>query len=249
MKRNFNMKKIKEFEKRNEKKIKLMSQDKDLAKASKQWFLKGYKYEYSYHFKWLGIPIIQYPQDMIAIQEIIWKTKPDLIIETGIAHGGSIILSASILELIGKGRVLGVDTDIRKHNKVQIEKHPLFKRISMIEGSSINKSIVKKVHDFSKNKKKVMVVLDSNHTLEHVLKELELYSPFVTKGSYLVVFDTIINQMPESFFTNRPWNKDNNPQKAIEKFLKKNNRFKIDRMIDKKLLITVAPGGYLKCIK
>jgi len=243
------MKKIKDFEKRNEKKIRLMSQDKALARITKQWFLNGYKYEYSYHFKWLGRPIIQYPQDMIAIQEIIWKTKPDLIIETGIAHGGSLIFSASILELIGKGSVLGIDIDIRKHNRKQIEKHPLFKRISMIESSSIDKSIVKKVHDFSKGKKKVMVFLDSKHTLEHVLKELKLYSPFVTKGSYLVVFDTIINQMPDSFFTNKLWNKDNNPQKAIEKFLEKNNRFKIDRTIDKKLLITVAPGGYLKCIK
>jgi len=243
------MKKIKEFEKRNEKKIKLMSQDKALANVSKKWFLKGYNYEYSYHFKWLGIPIIQYPQDIIAIQEIISKVKPDLIIETGIAHGGSLILSASILELIGKGRVLGVDIDIRKHNRIQIEKHPLFKRISMIEGSSIAKSVFKKVYDFSKRKKKVMVFLDSNHTYEHVLQELKLYSPLVTKGSYLVVYDTVIDEMPDSFFTNRPWNKKNNPKKAVKKFLEKNNRFKIDNSIDKKLLITVAPDGYLKCVK
>ncbi len=243
------MKKIKEFEKRNEKKIKLMSQDKALANVSKKWFLKGYNYEYSYHFKWLGIPIIQYPQDIIAIQEIIWKVKPDLIIETGIAHGGSLILSASILELIGKGSVLGVDIDIRKHNRIQIEKHPLFKRISMIEGSSIAKSVIKKVYDFSKHKKKVMVFLDSNHTYEHVLQELKLYSPLVTKGNYLVVYDTIIDEMPDSFFTNRSWNKKNNPKKAVKKFLEKNNRFKIDRSIDKKLLITVAPDGYLKCVK
>jgi len=243
------MKKIKEFEKRNEKKIKLMSQDKALANVSKKWFLKGYNYEYSYHFKWLGIPIIQYPQDVIAIQEIIWKVKPDLIIETGIAHGGSLILSASILELIGKGSVLGVDIDIRKHNRIQIEKHPLFKRISMIEGSSIAKSVIKKVYDFSKHKKKVMVFLDSNHTYEHVLQELKLYSPLVTKGSYLVVYDTVIDEMPDSFFTNRSWNKKNNPKKAVKKFLEKNNRFKIDRSIDKKLLITVAPDGYLKCVK
>jgi len=243
------MKKIKEFEKRNEEKIKLMSQDKALANVSKKWFLKGYNYEYSYHFKWLGIPIIQYPQDIIAIQEIIFRVKPDLIIETGIAHGGSLILSASILELIGKGSVLGVDIDIRKHNRIQIEKHPLFKRISMIEGSSIAKSVIKKVYDFSKHKKKVMVFLDSNHTYEHVLQELKLYSPLVTKGSYLVVYDTVIDEMPNSFFTNRPWNKKNNPKKAVKKFLEKNNRFKIDRSIDKKLLITVAPDGYLKCVK
>lgn len=243
------MKKIKEFEKRNEEKIKLMSQDKALANVSKKWFLKGYNYEYSYHFKWLGIPIIQYPQDIIAIQEIIFRVKPDLIIETGIAHGGSLILSASILELIGKGSVLGVDIDIRKHNRIQIEKHPLFKRISMIEGSSIAKSVIKKVYDFSKHKKKVMVFLDSNHTYEHVLQELKLYSPLVTKGSYLVVYDTVIDEMSDSFFTNKSWNKKNNPKKAVKKFLEKNNRFKIDRSIDKKLLITVAPDGYLKCVK
>ena len=243
------MKKIKEFEKRNEEKIKLMSQDKALANVSKKWFLKGYNYEYSYHFKWLGIPIIQYPQDIIAIQEIIFRVKPDLIIETGIAHGGSLILSASILELIGKGSVLGVDIDIRKHNRIQIEKHPLFKRISMIEGSSIAKSVFKKVYDFAKRKKKVMVFLDSNHTYEHVLQELKLYSPLVTKGSYLVVYDTVIDEMSDSFFTNKSWNKKNNPKKAVKKFLEKNNRFKIDRSIDKKLLITVAPDGYLKCVK
>lgn len=243
------MKKIKEFENRNEEKIKLMSQDKALANVSKKWFLKGYNYEYSYHFKWLGIPIIQYPQDIIAIQEIIFKVKPDLVIETGIAHGGSLILSASILELIGKGSVLGVDIDIRKHNRIQIEKHPLFKRISMIEGSSIAKSVIKKVYDFSKHTKKVMVFLDSNHTYEHVLQELKLYSPLVTKGSYLVVYDTVIDEMPDSFFTNRSWNKKNNPKKAVKKFLEKNNRFKIDGSIDKKLLITVSPDGYLKCVK
>jgi len=243
------MKKIKEFENRNEEKIKLMSQDKALANVSKKWFFKGYNYEYSYHFKWLGIPIIQYPQDIIAIQEIIFRVKPDLVIETGIAYGGSLILSASILEIIGKGSVLGIDIDIRKHNRVQIEKHPLFKRISMIEGSSIAKSVIKKVHDFSKHKKKVMVFLDSNHTYDHVLQELKLYSPLVTKGSYLVVYDTVIDEMPDSFFTNRSWNKKNNPKKAVKKFLEKNNRFKIDGSIDKKLLITVSPDGYLKCVK
>jgi len=226
-----------------------MSQDKALANLSKKWFLKGYNYEYSYHFKWLGIPIIQYPQDIIAIQEMIWKVKPDLIIETGIARGGSLILSASILELIGKGSVLGVDIDIRKHNRIQIEKHPLFKRISMIEGSSIAKSVVKKVYDYSKGKEKILLLLDSNHTYEHVLKELELYSPLVTKDSYMVVFDTIIENMPENFFLNRPWNKGNNPKTALREFLKKNDRFEIDKEIGNKLLITVAADGYLKCVK
>jgi len=211
--------------------------------------LDSYKYEYSYHFRWLGRPIIQYPQDIVAIQEIIWEVKPDLIIETGIAHGGSLILSASILEIIGKGMVLGIDIDIRKHNKIAITQHPLYKRIKMIQGSSVDQSVVNKVYDLTKDKKTVMVFLDSNHTHEHVLKELELYSPLVTKGSYLVVFDTIIGNIPDSFFSKRQWNKTNNPKTALMEFLKKNKRFKTDRFVENKLLITAAPCGYLKCIK
>jgi cephalosporin hydroxylase len=238
-----------EFEKRNKLKIKFMKQDKSLTKTSKKWFLDSYKYEYSYHFRWLGRPIIQYPQDIIAIQEIIWEVKPDLIIETGIAHGGSLILSASILEIIGKGKILGIDVDIRKHNKIAIKAHPLYKRIKMIEGSSVDKTVVNKVYDFAKNKKTVMVFLDSNHTHEHVLKELELYSSLVTKGSYLIVFDTVIGNMPNSFFSEKRWNKMNNPKTALIEFLKKNKRFKIDKTIEDKLLITAAPCGYLKCIK
>jgi len=242
-------KKINEFEKRNEKKINLMSQDKSLARISKKWFLGGYKYEYSYHFKWLGRPIIQYPQDMVAMQEIIWKVKPDLIIETGIAHGGSLILSASMLELIGKGSVLGVDIDIREHNRKEIKKHPLYNRIKMIQGSSVNKNVVKDVYQFAKSKKRIMVFLDSNHTHKHVLKELELYSPLVTKGSYLVVFDTIVDDMPDYYLKKNPWGKNNNPKSAVREFLKSNNRFRVDEKLENKLLITAAPYGYLKCIK
>ncbi len=242
--------KNKEFENRNTKNIKLMSNDKTLNEASKSWFNKGYKYEYSYHFTWLGRPIIQYPQDILAIQEIIWKVKPDLIIETGIAHGGSLILSASILELLGNGHVLGIDIDIRKDNKNEIEKHPVFKRITMIQGSSIDKKIIKKVHEFSKNKKKIMIILDSNHTHKHVLEELKAYSSLVTKNSYLIVFDTIVEDLPKELINKqRPWGIGNNPKTAVHEFLKKNKRFKIDKKIEDKLLITVAPCGYLKCIK
>ena len=242
------MKNIK-FEKQNKKKIQLMSKDNELAKVSAKWFIKGYKYEYSYHFKWLGRPIIQYPQDIIALQEIIWQVKPDLIIETGIAHGGSLIFSASILELIGKGKVLGIDIKIHKHNKTEIEKHGLFKRIQMLEGSSIDEKVLKRVKQIAKNKKKILVILDSNHTHEHVLKELELFSPFVKKGSYLIVFDTVIDDMPKKLLVNRPWGKNNNPKSAVKEFLKTNKKFKIDKEIEKKLLVTVAPNGYLKCIK
>ena len=226
-----------------------MSEDDYLKRLSRKWFDNAFIYEYSYHFTWLGRPIIQFPQDIIAMQEIIWKIKPDLIVETGIAHGGSIIFSASILELIGKGEVLGIDIDIRKHNRIEIEKHPMYKRITMIEGSSTNKNIAKKVFQCAKGKKRVLVFLDSYHTQEHVLKELQLYSRLVKKGSYVVVFDTVVEDMPKDSSQNRPWGKNNNPKTAIKKFLKANKRFKIDKEIEKKLLITSSPDGFLKCVK
>lgn len=235
-----------DFEKKNYKMIKSMNKDKEMLKLTKKWFDKAFSHEYSYHFSWLGRPIIQFPQDMVAIQEIIWKTKPDLIIETGIAHGGSLIFSASILELTGKGKVLGIDIDIRKHNRKEIESHPLKKRIKMIEGSSIDENILKKVKKEIKNKKKILLFLDSFHTEEHVLKELEMYSPLIKKDGYIVVFDTIIEFMPKNSFPNRPWDKGNNPHTAVKKFLKQNNHFKIDKEIEKKLLITSCPDGFLK---
>lgn len=238
------------FINRNKKFVQAMGNEKSLNEITKQWFLATSRFEYSYHFTWLGRPIIQFPQDIIAIQEIIWQVKPDLIIETGIAHGGSLIFHSSMLELLGgDGQVLGIDIDIREHNRVEIEKHPMSKRITMIEGSSIDEEIAKQVHDFAKNKKQVLVLLDSMHTHAHVLKELQLYSPLVTKGSYLVVFDTVIEDMPEDFFPDRPWGKGNNPKTAVWEFLKTNNRFEIDKEIENKLLITVAPDGYLKCVR
>ena len=226
-----------------------MSADKKLNELSTQFIADSAKYKYSYHFTWLGRPIIQLPQDIIAIQEIIWEVKPDLIIETGIAHGGSLILSASILELIGHGDVLGIDVEIRSHNRKAIEDHVLSKRITMIEGSSVEKETISKIEKIVKHKKKILVILDSNHTHEHVSKELEYYSKFVKAGSYLIVLDTIIEDMPENEFKERPWDKGNNPKTAVHEFLTKNNRFQIDKQIQNKLLITVAPDGYLKCIK
>jgi len=226
-----------------------MCADKNLLKSTRAWFDKSFNYEYSYHFTWLGRPIIQFPQDILAIQEIIWMVKPDLIIETGIAHGGSLILSASFLELIGKGEVLGIDIDIRKHNRSEIEKHPMYKRITMIEGSSIDDNIVKKVYQYAKTKKTILVFLDSFHTHEHVLKELKLYSQLVKKGSYIVVFDTVIEDMPKNSFHKRPWGKGNNPKTAVKTFLKNNKHFKIDKEIQNKLLITSCPDGFLKCVK
>ena len=238
-----------EFEKRNKKFTNKMSKDENLKRLSRSWFDNAFKYEYSFHFTWLGRPIIQFPQDIIALQELIWKIKPELIIETGIAHGGSIIFSASMLELIGKGEVLGIDIDIRKHNRLEIEKHSMYKRITMIEGSSIDKKIVKKVYQHAKGKKRILILLDSYHTQKHVLKELQLYSRLVRKGSYVIVFDTVVEDMPENSFPNRPWGKNNNPKTAVKKFLKTNKRFKIDKEIEKELLITSCPDGFLKCIR
>ncbi len=238
------------FQERNKELTDSMSQDSDLKDLTRDWFARSSEYEYSYHFSWLGRPIIQFPQDIIASQEIIWSVKPDLIIETGIAHGGSLIFSASMLELLGgDGQVLGIDIDIREHNRIEIENHPLFKRITMIEGSSIDDSMVEQVHNFAKNKDRVLVFLDSNHTHNHVLREMELYSPLVKKGSYLVVFDTVVEDMPDQYFADRPWGKGNNPKTAVWEFMKTNDRFEIDKEIENKLLITVAPDGYLKCVK
>lgn len=241
---------LEQFMKEREKDIEKMSKDQKATELGRLFIEETAKYKYSYNFTWLGRPIIQFPQDIITMQEIIWRVKPDLVIETGIAHGGSLIFYASMLELLGSnGEVLGIDTDIRKHNRKEIENHSMFKRITMIEGSSIDKDITKQVRDFAKEKKNVLVVLDSNHTHEHVLKELKLYSSLVTKNSYLIVFDTIIEDMPENFFPNRPWSKGNNPKTAVWEFLKINDRFKVDKAIENKLLITVSPDGYLKCIK
>jgi cephalosporin hydroxylase len=207
------------------------------------------KAKYSYNFSWMGRPIIQYPQDIIAMQEIIWEVKPDLIIETGIAHGGSIVFYASMLELLGNGEVLGIDIDIRAHNRKEIESHSMFKRIKMIEGSSVSTDVLKQVTDIAKGKQRILVSLDSNHTHEHVLAELKMYASFVTPNSYLVVFDTIVEDLPNYYLPDRPWKKGDNPKTAVMEFLKENKQFVIDHDIDNKLLISVNPQGYLKRVK
>ena len=177
---------IKTFKEEKLENIRKLGLDASLRTLSMQWLAESAVYKYSYNFTWLGRPIIQLPQDIVAMQEIIWQVEPDLIIETGIAHGGSLIFYASVLDLIGHGQVLGVDIDIRAQNRIEIEKHPMFKRITMIQGSSVDESIAQHVHDFARAKARIMVVLDSNHTHDHVLKELQLYSPLVSKDSYLL---------------------------------------------------------------
>ncbi|MGJ7566668.1 cephalosporin hydroxylase family protein [Variovorax sp. GB1R11] len=208
---------------------------------------------YSYNFSWMGRPIIQYPQDIVAMQELIWRVQPDLIIETGIAHGGSLIFSAAMLELNAAcggpadARVLGIDIDIRSHNREAIEAHPMMKRISMIEGSSIAQDVIDKVKAAASGKRSVLVCLDSNHTHAHVLDELRAYAPLVSVGSYCVVFDTIVEDLPDSLFPDRPWGPGDNPKTAVHEFLKTHSHaFEIDRAIDNKLLVSVAPDGYLR---
>ncbi|MBN8856801.1 MAG: cephalosporin hydroxylase family protein [Sphingobacteriales bacterium] len=241
---------VQEFIQERTERIAKNGENKALQEAACSFNTESNKSQYSYNFSWMGRPIIQYPQDMIAMQEIIWQIKPDLIIETGIAHGGSLIYYASLLELIGHGEVLGIDIDIRKHNRAEIEKHPMVKRIHMIEGSSISNDTVEKVKEYAKGKQKVIVCLDSNHTHEHVLSELNLYAPLVSPGSYIVAFDTIVENLPEGYFSQkRPWGIGNNPMTAVEEFVRTNDRFIIDKEIDNKLLISVAPKGYLKRIK
>jgi len=239
----------KKFESKNKEKIKSMNKDKKFLAKGKSWFQDSWNHEYVYHFTWLGLPIIQSPQDIIAIQEIIWKVKPDLIIETGVARGGSVIFNASILNLLGKGEVIGIDIDIRTRNRKAIEKHPLYDKITLIEGSAISKKTINQVYKIAQNKKKILVFLDSHHTHNHVLKELELYSPLIKKGSYVVVFDTLVEDYPKNFFKNRSWNVGNNPKTAVHEFLKRNKRFRIDKDFENKIVITSNPDGFLKCVK
>lgn len=240
---------IEEFKQECKERIEENAKNTALVESAKNFNVESNKARYSYSFTWMGRPIIQYPQDMIAMQEIIWEVKPDLIIETGIAHGGSLIYYASLLELIGNGEVLGIDIDIREHNRKAIESHPMYKRIKMIEGSSISEEIVEKVKTYAAGKKTILVSLDSNHTHEHVLKELQLYSPFVSLNSYLVAFDTIVEYLPNDYVPGKPWSVGDNPKTAVDEFLSTNDNFVIDVAIDNKLLISVTPGGYLKRIK
>ena len=229
--------------------------DSELQLAAGAFTRASIRAQYSYNFSWLGRPIIQYPQDIVAMQEIIWRVQPDLIIETGIAHGGSLVFSASMLELNAAcggppdAKVLGIDIDIRPHNREAIQKHPLFRRISMIQGSSIAPDVITQVKELVAGKKRILVCLDSNHTHQHVLSELEAYAALTTVGSYCVVFDTIIEDLPGDFFDDRPWGPGDNPKTAVKQFLASHPEFQIDHQINSALLISVAPDGYLRRIR
>ena len=252
------------FEKEVKDRVQSYSGNDSLLDAARNFRLESMVSRYSYNFSALGRPIIQYPQDMVAMQELIWQIKPDLIIETGIAHGGSLMLSASMLALLdmceaietgktinpkqSKRKVLGIDIDIRAHNREAIEAHPMSSRIEMIQGSSISPDVVEQVQQIAKGYERVLVCLDSNHTHDHVLAELEAYAPLTSVGSYCVVFDTIVEDMPADMFPDRPWGPGNNPKTAVWEYLEKHDGFKIDKDLHNKLMITVAPDGYLKRI-
>ncbi len=241
-----------DFQQETIERIAAQGKNQELANAASEFVKLSTVPKYSYNFSWLGRPIIQYPQDIVAMQEIIWQVQPDLIVETGIAHGGSLIFSASMLELNAAcggpadAGVIGVDIDIRPHNRSAIEAHPLFRRITMIQGSSIDPEIIARVRQAAAGKKRILVCLDSNHTHEHVLAELEAYAGLTTADSYCVVFDTIVDDLSDDMYPDRPWGPGNNPKTAVLEYLESHPEFSIDRQIDNKLLISVAPGGYLK---
>jgi cephalosporin hydroxylase len=242
-----------------------MTTDRDLQEKAGAFMRASLESKYSYNFSWMDRPIIQYPADIVAMQELIWTVRPDLIIETGIAHGGSLIFSASMLALLDVGdaieagvsidprqsrrKVLGVDIDIRAHNRAAIEAHPMASRIQMIQGSSIDRHIIDQVHQLAEKHQRVLVCLDSNHTHDHVLAELEAYAPLTSIGSYCVVFDTIVEDLPEATFPDRPWGQGNNPKTAVWAYLEAHPEFEIDHAIQDKLLTSVAPDGYLRRVK
>lgn len=253
-----------EFKAQSRREIASMGEDAEFVGKTRAWMNHANLRKYSYHFDWLGRPIIQYPQDIVAMQELIWEVRPDLIIETGIAHGGSLIFSASMLALLdlvdaveancpidprqSRRKVVGVDIDIRSHNREAIESHPMASRIRMVQGSSIDEKVIAEVRKIAAGHERIMVCLDSNHTHEHVLRELEAYAPMTTKGSYCVVFDTIVEDMPASMFPDRPWGPGDNPKTAVREYLKTHPEFEIDRGVADKLQITVAPDGFLRRI-
>jgi cephalosporin hydroxylase len=246
---------MKPFEEEVRNRIAANGRNVALREAAHAFMRESTEPKYSYNFSWLGRPIIQYPQDIVAMQELVWALQPDLIVETGIAHGGSLILWSSLLELNAlcggppDGRVLGVDIDIRSHNRVAIEAHPLSGRITMIEGSSVDPAVVAEVGDAVAERERVLVCLDSNHTHAHVLAELQAYAPMTSVGSYCVVFDTVIGDLPPGTFPDRPWGPGNNPMSAVQEYLTSHPEFEIDHRVEDKLLVTAAPGGYLKRVR
>ena len=253
---------IRQFQQERAQRVQALARDAEFNAASQRWLEASMRRKYVYNFEWLGRPIIQYPQDIVVMQEIVWATRPDMIIETGIAHGGSLVLSASLLALLDladaaasgtvldpanpRRRVLGVDIDIRAHNRSAIEAHPLASRIDMLQGSSIDPAVVTQVHERAAGVPRVMVCLDSMHTHAHVLAELQAYAPLVTAGCYCVVFDTFVDDVPKDVFADRPWGPGDNPKTAVREYLRQAPHFEIDADMHQRLQVTVAPEGFLR---
>jgi cephalosporin hydroxylase len=238
-----------EFERTKREAAARMAADEELAAKALDLNAAADRHDWSYQWSWLGLPVIQMPPDIVALQEVIWETRPQLVIETGIARGGSLVLYASILELLGEGEVLGIEVDIRAHNREAIEAHPLAKRIRMIEGSSLNDDIVARARAAAAEAERVMVVLDSNHTHEHVLGELRAYGRLVTVGQFLVVADTFVEQIPAQEHRPREWGPGNNPATALHAWLDEVDGFEPDPFVNSKLLLTASPGGYLRRVR
>jgi cephalosporin hydroxylase len=239
---------IRMFESEREQRMDSYASDRRWRDLSNQWMQHAFEQKYVYNFSWMGRPVIQMPGDLIALQELIWQVRPQLIIETGIAHGGSLIFHASMLELLGEGEVLGIDIDIRPHNLAAIEGHPMAKRIRMLQGSSTDPAVIAEAVVSAKDKR-TLVVLDSNHTHEHVLAELMAYAPLVSVGSYCVVFDTVVEDLRPDTFPDRPWSPGDSPKTAVAAFLRDDDRFQIDRAIADKIQISAAPDGYLRRVR
>lgn len=241
---------VSEFFEERRRDIEKMGQDEELRALSLDWMVKADKYKYTYNYTWMGRPIIKFPSDIVAQQEIMWRTRPDLIIETGIAHGGSIVFSASMQQMMGieNAEVVAVDIDIRAHNRDEIESHPMFSNITMYEGDSTSDELVEKVRKHTEGKKSVMVILDSNHTEEHVYRELLKYADFVTPGNYLLLPDTFIEFFPKGYYDNRPWDVGDNPHSAMKRFIAEREDFQIDKAMTSKLMICEGIDGYLQRI-
>jgi cephalosporin hydroxylase len=249
---------LKNFDLESKKNIEKMATDKSVKNKSQEWIDKTGPYKYVYNWRWLGLPLIQLPADIVATQELIWTVKPTVIIETGIARGGSLIFNASQLALLdlcengfvdakdSKRKCIGIDIDIRSHNREAIEGHPLAAMIHLIEGPSTDDNVLEQINKLIKPDDRVMVVLDSNHTHDHVLLELNKYSPLVTAESYLIVHDTGIEFTQQDAFPDRDWGIGNNPYTAVQSFIKTNPHFVIDEVVCGKLLITSSPSGYLQ---
>jgi cephalosporin hydroxylase len=235
-----------EFEAHKRQRASEMDADAAMRDQARDFLVAADRHDWAYQWTWLGLPVIQLPTDIVAMQEVIWNAAPDLIIETGVARGGSLILSASILQLLGSGHVLGIDIDIREHNRKAIESHPLADRITLLQGSSVDDSVVHDATRHAEGAERVMVVLDSNHTHEHVLAELRAYAPLVSVGQYLVVCDTVVEDLPPQDHRPRHWGPGDSPATALDQFLAEHAGFERDAAIHEKLLISSSPGGYVR---